>query len=82
MYAALTPNLYLGEPPFSAVFCSYPTQAAMFVAEGTTVWVIDIDTARLALYLLGLTDAEVSNATTAAKRGLAAVYTPVMPVTR
>lgn len=74
MYAALTPNLYVGQPPFHAEHVENARSAAALVQDGLTVWVTDIDTGAEALRWLGLDPIEVHNAVTAVSQGLTAVY--------
>ena len=53
-YAAITPLLYIGEPPFPATMPDNPVAAAMLIEQGKTVYFFDSETCFVTLTLLGI----------------------------
>lgn len=54
-YAAVTPLLYIGEPPFPATMPDNPVAARMMIEAGETVFFHDSTTCYVTLILLGMT---------------------------
>lgn len=53
-YAAVTPLVYIGRPPFPATFTDTPQEAVWYVERGETVWLLDSDSIYETLILLGM----------------------------
>jgi hypothetical protein len=53
-YAAVTPLLYIGEPPFPATMPDNPVAAKLMIEAGETVFFFDSTTCYVTLILLGV----------------------------
>ena len=53
-HTAVTPLLYIGEPPFPATMPDNPQAAALLMERGETVYFYDSETAFVTLILLGM----------------------------
>jgi hypothetical protein len=54
-YAAVTPLLYVGQPPFPATMPDNPEAARLLIRAGETVFFFDSTTCYVTLILLGMT---------------------------
>jgi hypothetical protein len=53
-YAAVTPLLYIGKPPFPATLPHGPVEAALLMSHGETVYFLDSESCFVTLTLIGI----------------------------